>query len=102
MSRAQRELYLTSSRDCGGVRSRKVSRFVLEAVDLPAADTVALPASPVEAIHRPAPRGNGQQGVEGLMPADQPIFLSSRQADDYDLCTLKYKYTRLLRVAVLP
>ena len=101
MTRAQRELYLTSARDYGGVRSRKVSRFVLEALDLPAADTVALPASPVEAIHRHAPKGNGQQGLEGLIPADQPIFLSYRQVDDYDLCPLKYKYTHILRVPLL-
>jgi len=101
MTRAQRELYFTSARDYGGVRSRKVSRFVLEALDLPKADVEAFHASPVEAIHRHAPRGNGQQGLEGLIPADQPIFLSYRQVDDYDLCPLKYKYTHILRVPLL-
>ena len=35
MTRARRELYLTSARDYGGSRERKVSQFVLEALDLP-------------------------------------------------------------------
>ncbi len=101
MTRAQRELYLTSARDYGGVRARKVSRFVLEALDLPKADTTAFHASPVEAIHRHAPSANGRQGLAGLIPPDQPIFLSYRQVDDYDLCPLKYKYTHILRVPLL-
>src|SRR5207248_9416754 len=33
MTRAQRELYLTSARDYGGARERKVSQFVLEALN---------------------------------------------------------------------
>ena len=35
MTRARRELFLTSARDYGGTRERKVSQFVLEALDLP-------------------------------------------------------------------
>ncbi len=101
MTRAQRELYLTSARDYGGVRPRKVSRFVLEALDLPTADATAVHAAPVEAIHRHAPPANGQQNLEGLIPPDQPISLSYRQVDDYDLCPLKYKYTHILRVPLL-
>src|SRR5439155_18089340 len=34
MTRARRFLYLTSARDYGGARQRKVSQFVLEALDL--------------------------------------------------------------------
>src|SRR5439155_1004590 len=37
MTRAKRELHLTSARDYGGTRARKVSQFVLEALDLPKA-----------------------------------------------------------------
>ncbi len=101
MTRAQRELYLTSARDYGGVRSRKISRFVLEALDLPKADAAAFHASPVETIHRHAPPTDGQQNLTGLIPPEQPIFLSYRQVDDYDLCPLKYKYTHILRVPLL-
>ncbi len=48
MTRAKRELYLTSARDYGGARERKVSRFVVKALDLPkdAADRGDLPQRP--------------------------------------------------------
>lgn len=101
MTRAQRELYLTSARDYGGVRSKKVSRFVLEALDLPKADPATFHATPVEAIHRHAPPTDGQQPLAGIVPPDQAIILSYRQVEDYDLCPLKYKYTHILRVPLL-
>jgi DNA helicase-2/ATP-dependent DNA helicase PcrA len=101
MTRARQELYLTSARDYGGVRPRKVSRFVLEALDRPAVDAAAFRASPVETIHRHAPPAVGQQVLSGVLPPDQPIILSYRQVDDYDTCPLKYKYTHSLRVPLL-
>lgn len=101
MTRAQRELYLTSARDYGGVRPRKVSRFVLEALDLPQVDAADHRASSVETIHRHAPPANGQQSLEGVVPPEQPLILSYRQVDDYDICPLKYKYTHILRVPLL-
>jgi DNA helicase-2/ATP-dependent DNA helicase PcrA len=101
MTRAQRELYLTSARDYGGARPRKVSRFVLEALDLPRGEGTAVAASPEETIHRHAPPAAGQQSLEGMLPPDQPLLLSYRQVDDYELCPLKYKYTHILRVPLL-
>ena len=101
MTRAQRELYLTSARDYGGVRPRKVSRFVLEALDIPQVDVTTYKASPVEAIHRHAPSTEGQQRLAGVIPPDQPLLVSFRQVDDYDTCPLKYKYTHILRVPLL-
>ncbi|MDR7475942.1 MAG: ATP-dependent DNA helicase [Armatimonadota bacterium] len=101
MTRAQRELFLTSARDYGGARPRKVSRFVLEALDLPRPEGTAVTASPEEAIHRHAPPAAGQQALEGVLPPDQPLLLSYRQVDDYELCPLKYKYTHILRVPLL-
>jgi len=101
MTRAQRELYLTSARDYGGVRPRKVSRFVLEALDIPQVDVAAYTASPVEAIHRHAPPADGQQALAGVLPPEAPLVVSFRQVDDYDTCPLKYKYTHILRVPLL-
>ncbi len=101
MTRAQRELYFTSARDYGGVRPRKVSRFVLEALDLPQGAAPTFRASPVESIHRHAPPVDGQQTLDGVIPPDQPISISYRQVDDYDTCPLKYKYTHILRVPLL-
>src|SRR4029077_4502585 len=54
MTRAKRDLYLTSARDYGGARPRKVSRFVLEALDLPRADPETFRASVVQAVERHA------------------------------------------------
>src|SRR5438093_2855164 len=55
MTRARRELYLTSARDYGGSRERKVSQFVLEALDLPKDAAKPFKAKAVEEIQRFAP-----------------------------------------------
>lgn len=101
MTRAKRSLVLTSGRDYGGVRPRKVSRFVLEALETRVADQAGLRASPIEAIHRSAPPPEAQQVLEGMLPPDAPIALSFRQVDDYQICPLKYKYTHILRVPLM-
>jgi DNA helicase-2/ATP-dependent DNA helicase PcrA len=101
MTRAKARLVLTSARDYGGLRPRKVSRFVLEALDLPAVDPHAVQPSPLEAIHRHAPAVDAQQALPGVLPDDAPLVLSFRQVDDYEMCPLKYKYTHVLRVPLL-
>jgi DNA helicase-2/ATP-dependent DNA helicase PcrA len=101
MTRAQHSVVMTSARDYGGVRPRKISRFVLEALDVPAVDVAAFHASPVEAIHRHAPPVQAQQTLPGVLPADAPLSVSFRQIDDYQICPLKYKYTHVLRVPLL-
>src|SRR5262249_62359520 len=55
MTRARRELHLTSASDYGGARERKVSQFVLEALDLPREATRPFKARPVEEIEHFAP-----------------------------------------------
>src|SRR5256886_6639033 len=55
MTRARRELYLTSARDYGGARQRKGSPFVLEALDLPKDAARPFKAKAVEEIQRFAP-----------------------------------------------
>ncbi len=99
MTRAKRELYFTSARDYGGARPRKVSRFVLEALDRPVASAGAFRASALEQIHRHAP-GPQPEVLEGVLPPDAVISVSFRQLDDYRTCPLKYKYTHVLRVPV--
>ncbi|MGQ0570438.1 MAG: ATP-dependent helicase [Armatimonadota bacterium] len=106
MTRAKERLIFTSGRDYGRVRARKVSRFVLEALDRPGVDTEAFRASPFEVIARHAPRnetgeGNGQALLPGILPPETPIMLSFRQVDDYQVCPLKYKYTHVLRVPLM-
>ncbi|OFX26872.1 MAG: hypothetical protein A2Z07_03380 [Armatimonadetes bacterium RBG_16_67_12] len=105
MTRAKDRLVVTSGRDYGRVRARKLSRFVLEALDEPGVDQNAYRASPVEAIERhapPAAPGGAVPGsLFGLTPTDAPIMLSFRQVDDYQVCPLKYKFTHVLRVPLL-
>jgi DNA helicase-2/ATP-dependent DNA helicase PcrA len=100
MTRAQRELFLTSARDYGGTRARKVSRFVLEALDLPPAGPAPYKASALEAIQRQAPVV--EESVEALrvIPEDEILALSHYQVDDYLTCPLKYKYIHVLRVPI--
>mgnify|MGYP000294833952 FL=1 len=100
MTRAQKELYLTSARDYGGVRPRKVSQFVLEAMDMPRVDPETVRPSAVETIERHAPPVVESPSGQPL-PEDTPILLSFRQIDDYDTCPLKYKYIHILRVPVM-
>ncbi len=102
MTRAKRELYLTSARDYGGHRPRKISQFVLEALDKPRADTDYLPTSALEAIRRNAPRPGRIAEPLPPLPQGRPLPLSFYQMDDYLTCPLKYKYIHILRVPLLP
>jgi len=101
MTRAQRYLYLTSAADYGGSRPKKVSRFLLEALDKPQADLSALKATPLEIIQRHAPPVQEGSKELGVIPAEQILTLSHRQVDDYRTCPLKYKYIHVLRVPIL-
>ncbi len=102
MTRARRELYLTSARDYGGKRPRKVSPFVLEALDKPRADEEYLKSSAMEKIERFAPIEEKAEERAGSIPSDKVISLSLYQIDDYLTCPLKYKYIHILRVPLLP
>ncbi|UCE07872.1 MAG: PD-(D/E)XK nuclease family protein, partial [bacterium] len=102
MTRAKRELYLTSARDYGGKRPRKVSPFVLEALDKPRADEDYLKTSALEAIKRFAPLDDSSEERPGMIPQDKIITLSHFHVDDYLTCPLKYKFIHILRVPLLP
>ena len=57
MTRAKDELVLTSAADYGTARPRKVSRFVVEALDLPSPSPLPRRSRALEALarHQPAP-----------------------------------------------
>jgi DNA helicase-2/ATP-dependent DNA helicase PcrA len=101
MTRAKQELYLTSAVDYGGKRDRKVSPFVLAALDLPKADIAPQKKLAVDQIGLFAP-------AELVIPAERPkgpdeiIPLSHYQIDDYLSCPLKYKYVHVNRIPLLP
>ena len=104
MTRARDELVLSHAADYGGQRARRVSPFVLEALDLPVAAGVAGAAArqstPIERLRglertEAAPRVPGPRSGE-------PLMLSFYAIDDYLTCPLKYKYAHLLRVPLAP
>jgi DNA helicase-2/ATP-dependent DNA helicase PcrA len=101
MTRAMRELYLTSARDYGGSRQRKVSQFVLEALDLPKDAARPFKARPVEEIELFAPGPEGTFEPMAPIGPDVELLLSHKQVDDYQTCPLKYRYVHMLRVPIL-
>jgi DNA helicase-2/ATP-dependent DNA helicase PcrA len=100
MTRARRELFLTSARDVGGRRERKVSQFVLEALDVPRDTVLPARSGALEEIRREAGRAEPALAVEGPLEPGVPLELSHRQVDDYQTCPLKYRYVHLLRVPI--
>ena len=103
MTRARDELILSHAADYGGARARKVSPFVLEALDLPAAAAPGAGIVPPSAEERLATFAAVDAPVEAERgPIDEPLSLSFGQVDAYLTCPLKYKYAHVLRVPTAP
>ncbi len=104
MTRARDELILSHAADYGGARARRVSPFVMEALDLPA--TAPAPGAgmvPASAEERLASFAAVDVPVEAERgPIDDPLSLSFGQIDAYLTCPLKYKYGHVLRVPTAP
>jgi DNA helicase-2/ATP-dependent DNA helicase PcrA len=100
MTRAKDELVLTSAADYGTARPRKLSRFVVEALDLPSPNPLPRRSRSLEALarHQPPP-------ARSVLPARREgrdaLTLSFRQMDDYATCPLKYQYIHVWRVPLL-
>jgi ATP-dependent DNA helicase UvrD/PcrA len=104
MTRARDELVLSHAADYGGARARRVSPFVLEALDLPKTSGVpgagAAAPTPQERLASFEAAAARPEVVRG--PSDEPLSLSFYQVDDYLTCPLKYKYAHVLRVPLAP
>ena len=100
-TRARRELFFTSARDYGGTRERRVSQFVLEALDLPRGAARPFKGRAVEEIERFAPPPEQAGGALPPIADGEELLLSHKQVDDYQTCPLKYRYVHLLRVPIL-
>ncbi len=101
MTRAQKELFLTSASDYGTKHPKKVSRFVAEAVAAQSSEKTAK-TSALEAIERNAPRlqKSSAAAPEKIDP-NKILNLSYFQIDDYLTCPLKYKYVHILHVPIM-
>jgi len=101
MTRAKKELYLTSARDYGGKRPRKVSQFIMEALDLSKTNMAPHKISALEVIKRNAPPAGEEHQLYETISPEEILTLSYRQIDDYLTCPLKYKYVHVIRVPIM-
>ena len=99
MTRAREQLVLTWARDYGGRTARRMSQFVLEALDLP-------PATPVESLRPSVAERLARNQHPVRQPAaaplpsigDRPLTLSYGQVNDYLECPAKYRFGHLIRI----
>ncbi|MBX7186171.1 MAG: ATP-dependent helicase [Vicinamibacteria bacterium] len=110
MTRAKDDLILTSADDYGAGATRKVSRFVVEALDLPSPRARVARSSPLETIAAsapvpdglsPAPAGASAEPESLAAAMAPPLRLSFRQVDDYLTCPLKYRFVHRNRIPLL-
>ena len=104
MTRARDELILTHAADYGGVRARRISPFVLEALDLPSSASIpgrgVRESAPLEKLAAFEPPSVPPEAARE--PSAEPLALSFYQIDDYLTCPLKFKYVHVLRVPIAP
>jgi DNA helicase-2/ATP-dependent DNA helicase PcrA len=101
MTRARRTLSMTWARDYGTRRLKRVSPFLLEALDIPKMPEDVLRASVLEEIRRYALETDRPRTPSPVRPSG-PLRLSFVRVEDYLVCPLKYKFRHDLRVPVLP
>jgi DNA helicase-2/ATP-dependent DNA helicase PcrA len=103
MTRARDELVLSHAVDDGAVTVRRVSPFVLEALDRPAiaerATRVATASERIEAAAASIPLSSGAPAERTVQ---EPLVLSFSGIDAYLSCPLKYKLGNVVRVPVPP
>src|SRR5512137_1314974 len=101
MTRAKRALFMTWARDYGTRRLKRVSPFVLEALDIARMPDEVLKATVLEEIRRYALTEGRPRTPAAVRPAGPPK-LSYVQVEDYLTCPLKYRFRHIMRVPVLP
>ncbi len=104
MTRARDELILTHATDYRGVRVRRLSPFVIEALDLPAsavAGAGSVLADPREQLGTFAPLATPPR-ERPVKPIEGPLTLSHSAIDAYLTCPRKYQYAQVLRVPTAP
>ena len=100
MTRAREELHLSWARDYGSRTARRMSQYVMEALDLgPATPTEVLRPSTVERLSR------HQRAASPARPAssvpslgDRQLTLSYGQINDYLDCPTRYRYAHVIRI----
>jgi DNA helicase-2/ATP-dependent DNA helicase PcrA len=104
MTRARDELILSHASEGASGSARRVSPFVLEALDLPSTATSgAGRVGPRSAIDRIAALDAPAQPPEAeRRPIEGPLTLSHSAIDAYLTCPAKYRYSHVMRVPTAP
>ncbi|HEX3218894.1 MAG TPA: ATP-dependent DNA helicase [Candidatus Limnocylindria bacterium] len=100
MTRAREELYLSWARDYGNRTARRMSQYVMEALDLPpATPTEVLRPSTVERLARHQRAATPVKGVTAAPSlGDRQLSLSYGQISDYLDCPTRYRYAHVIRI----
>lgn len=108
LTRAREQLYLTASeRATGGVRPRKVSRFISEALDLARTQLEATPVAgersgAVAALEVTEPTAAVLPTRAPGAAEQTPLTLSYTAIEAYLACPLRYHYQQRLRIPLPP
>jgi DNA helicase-2/ATP-dependent DNA helicase PcrA len=103
MTRARDELVLCHAADYGGSRARRVSPFVIEALDLPTIEAAGIGSSAAAPLEKLASFEAVAPPPEAARSADiGPLSLSYGSIDAYLTCPAKYRYGHVLRLPMAP
>jgi len=98
VTRAKEKLYFTWSRDAGGKRLKKISPFVLEALDKPRSHREQIVRSPLEKIEKFSPPP--AKPIQTAFFDVDVLKLTQGSIDDYLTCAFKYRYVHILRLPI--
>jgi DNA helicase-2/ATP-dependent DNA helicase PcrA len=101
MTRAKTSLSMTWARDYGRKRLKKVSPFVLEALDIPRLPDEVLRATALDEIRRYAHVAERPRPAARSRPP-AVLALSDLRVEDYLVCPLRYRFRHVMRIPVLP
>ncbi|MEY4069411.1 MAG: hypothetical protein RL721_25 [Candidatus Eisenbacteria bacterium] len=102
MTRAKDRLVLTHAVDYGGKRAARRSRFVSEALGLPATPKGARGASALQSIQRFAPVPEPTAAAPAPLPPGTSLTLSHSQIDTWNRCPLQYRFAHVAHVPLPP
>ncbi len=98
VTRAKEKLYFSWSSDVGGKRLKKISPFVLEALDKPKSKIAQPSLSPLEKIEKFAP--NPPITKQTAFFDVDVLKLTQGSIDDYLTCAFKYRYVHVLKLPI--
>lgn len=100
ITRAKKELFLTSAEDYGGKRVKKISPFVLEALEFTNQEFSKTKTSAKEFIER-FQKTDVMHTLPKRFWEKDVIVLTPHQIDDYLSCPKKFEYIHVLRIPIL-